>query len=57
LSRAKYHALTAAADLFQQFVIAKFTQQLEQTLASGSNTWRCIHLPAVIARGDCFFVE
>jgi hypothetical protein len=28
LSRAKYHALTAAADFFQQFVVAQFSEKL-----------------------------
>ncbi|HEY4273635.1 MAG TPA: hypothetical protein VGM65_16665 [Candidatus Udaeobacter sp.] len=28
LSRAKYHALTASPDFFQQFVIAQFSEQL-----------------------------
>jgi hypothetical protein len=35
---AKYHALTAATDLFQQFVIAYFSQDLCQALAARDRT-------------------
>ena len=35
LSRAKHHALTAATNLFQQFIVAQLSQHLRQALAPG----------------------
>ena len=39
LSRAKHHTLAAAADFFQQFVIAEFAEDLCDALALRSTFW------------------
>jgi hypothetical protein len=41
LSRSKYHALTAATDLFQQFVIAELSQNFDEALTAGGMLFWC----------------
>jgi hypothetical protein len=51
------HALTAAADLLQQFVIAQFSRRRRQTLAPGGLAYWFAHVTGVIDPGYGFFVE
>jgi hypothetical protein len=57
LSGAKYHALTAATDFFEQFVIAELSKQLGQALAPRSCTRRLIDVTGIRNPGYSFFIE
>src|SRR4029453_18571524 len=48
LTGAKYHALAAATDFFQQFVIAQFSENLRQALTPRSPTCWFVHVTGVI---------
>jgi hypothetical protein len=57
LPRPEYDSLTATTDLFQQFVIAQFSEELREALAPFNGTWWFVGATEVSALGYSFFVE